>query len=84
MPMGILDRDPAGRDTEGATPSEPGGPHVDRLASHEIRLWRIALFILVALAVGLAAVTWSPSRSLAHGLDALPLGLLVLVLLFVV
>ena len=84
MPMGILDRDPAGRDTEGATPSDPGGPHVDRLASHEIRLWRIALLILVALAVGLAAVTWSPSRSLPHGLDALPLGLLVLVLLFVI
>lgn len=84
MPMGLLDGDPAGRDTAAATPSDSGAPHVDRLASHEIRLWRLALVILVALAVGLAAVTWSPSRSLAHGVDALPAGLLLLVILFVV
>ena len=83
MPTGILDRDPAGPETEGTTPPDPRIPPLDRLASHESRLWRLALLILVVLAVGFAAVTWSQNRSLPRELEALPFGLVVLVVLFV-
>ena len=54
----------------------------DRLTAREGRLWLLALIVLVALAVGLALVSWQPLRSLPWTLDALPVGLVLLVSLF--
>jgi two-component system NtrC family sensor kinase len=46
-------------------------------------MWRIALLLLGALAIAFAAISWDQIRTLPHHLEALPVGLVVLVALFV-
>jgi len=53
--------------------------HLDR---EQTRLWRIALWFLVLLAVGLAALMWERLQNIPYHLGALAPGLLVLVVLF--
>jgi len=53
-----------------------------RLEQEESRLWRIVLLFLVLLATGLAAVSWERLHSLPYRLGAIPLGLLVIAVLF--
>jgi two-component system NtrC family sensor kinase len=55
----------------------------DRLSRRERDVWRIALLLLGALAIAFAAVSWDQIRLLPHYLEALPVGLVVLVALFV-
>ncbi len=55
---------------------------LDRLAAREGRLWLMAVVVLVALAVGLASVSWQPIQLMSWKLDALPVGLVLLVTLF--
>ncbi len=55
---------------------------LDRLVAREGRLWLLAVIVLVSLAVGLALVSWQPIRLLPWKLDALPVGLVLLVSLF--
>jgi PAS domain S-box-containing protein len=55
----------------------------DRLSRRERDVWRIALLLLGALAIAFAAVSWDQIRALPHHLEALPVGLVVLVALFV-
>jgi len=55
---------------------------LDRLGAHESRLWFLAVVLLVSLAIGLALVSWQPAGSLPWKLDALPIGLVLLVSLF--
>jgi PAS domain S-box-containing protein len=64
------------------SPSVP--PDRDRLSRRERDVWRIALLLLGALAIAFAAVSWDQTRALPHHLEALPVGLVVLVALFVV
>ena len=52
------------------------------LEQEESKLWRIALLFLVLLATGLAAVSWERLESLPYRLGAIPIGLLVLAILF--
>ncbi len=54
------------------------------LEKEEAKLWRMALFFLVLLATGLAALSWERLQSLPYRLGALPIGLLVLAILFAV
>src|ERR1700680_993612 len=57
----------------------------DRLEQFERRqseLWRITFFLLLVLAVVFALVSWDTIRSLTHRYEALPIGLVVLVVLF--
>ena len=54
----------------------------DRLAAREGRLWLLAVILLVSLALGLALVSWEPIQLLPWRLDALPVGLVLLVSLF--
>src|SRR5260370_1648984 len=56
----------------------------DQLTQRERRLWRLALLLLFALAMGLAATSWEEIRTLQQRLEALPVGLVVLAALFVV
>ncbi len=65
----------------GASVNSPAVP-LDRLAAREGRLWLLAVILLVSLAVGLALVSWQPIRLLPWRLDALPIGLVLLVSLF--
>jgi PAS domain S-box-containing protein len=55
----------------------------DQLTQRERRLWRMALLLVFALAVGLAATSWGGIRTLQQRLEALPIGLVVLAALFV-
>jgi PAS domain S-box-containing protein len=54
----------------------------DRLAAREGRLWLLTVILLISLAVGLALVSWQPIHLLPWKLDALPIGLVLLVSLF--
>lgn len=60
--------------------------HSAREASHleheENRLWRWALWLLMLLAVAVALLSWERLQSLPYSLGAVPLGLLVLMILF--
>ena len=68
-------------DGHGVSAESPAAPS-DRLAAREGRLWLLALIVLVCLALGLALVSWESVHSLPWRLDALPLGLVLLVSLF--
>jgi PAS domain S-box-containing protein len=71
------------------TPDVPGGERrsaiSDRFEQFEKRqgeLWRLTFFLLLILSIVFAAVSWSTIRSLASRFEALPIGLVVLVVLF--
>jgi PAS domain S-box-containing protein len=55
----------------------------DRLTRRERGVWRLALLLLGALAIAFAAISWDQVRALPHHLEALPVGLVILVALFV-
>ena len=55
----------------------------DRLSRRERGVWRAALLLLGALAVAFSATSWQSVQSMPHHLEALPVGLVVLVFLFV-
>ena len=55
----------------------------DRLTRRERGVWRAALLLLCALAVAFAASSWDALRAMSLHLEALPIGLVVLVVLFV-
>src|SRR3984957_6985146 len=57
----------------------------ERLAQFERRqgeLWRLTFFLLLAISVVFAVVSWDTIRSLALRFEALPVGLVILVALF--
>jgi PAS domain-containing protein len=60
-------------------------PVSDRLEQFERRqseLWRLTFFLLLVLAIVFAVISWDTIRSLAHRFEALPIGLVILVVLF--
>jgi PAS domain S-box-containing protein len=67
-------------------------PHVDQRAAISARfeqfekrqneLWRMALLVIFLLGLAYAWASWDSVRSLAHRFEALPIGLVVLILLF--
>src|SRR3981081_4658132 len=59
------------------------GSDRDRLTRRERGVWRLALILLGALAIAFAAISWDQIRALPHHLEALPVGLVILVALFV-
>jgi PAS domain S-box-containing protein len=59
------------------------GSDRDHLTRKERGVWRLALILLGALAIAFAAISWDQIRALPHHLEALPVGLVVLVALFV-
>jgi hypothetical protein len=56
--------------------------HLELLARRERSLWRLALLVLSALAVALALVSRGWLKDLPYNLEALPIGLVILVALF--
>jgi PAS domain S-box-containing protein len=71
---------------ERSSPSVTGRTAVsDRLEQFERRqseLWRLTFFLLLVLSIVFAVVSWDTIRSLAHHFEALPIGLVLLVVLF--
>jgi len=55
----------------------------DRLTRRERGVWRAALVLLGALALAFAVTSWDSIRAMQHHLEALPVGLVLLVSLFV-
>jgi PAS domain S-box-containing protein len=66
-------------------PAESPSAHLerDRLSRRERGVWRAALLLLGSLALAFSATSWDSMKSMPHHLEALPVGLVVLVFLFV-
>jgi PAS domain S-box-containing protein len=60
----------------------PEASHWDQMEKREGLLWRYILGILIVMALGLAVTSWETFRVLPMRLEALPIGLVVLVALF--
>src|SRR5215472_37436 len=69
-------------DTSAESPS--AASERDHLTRREHGVWRAALLLLGLLAVAFAATSWESIQKMPHHLEALPVGLVVLVSLFVV
>ncbi|MGH9704768.1 MAG: PAS domain S-box protein [Candidatus Acidiferrales bacterium] len=54
----------------------------EQMERNENQLWRVSLLFVVLLATGFLAVSWQTFQSLPVRLEALPLGILVLSILF--
>ena len=54
----------------------------EQMERKENHLWRISLLFLILLAAGFVAISWQMFRSLPMRLEALPLGILLLSVLF--
>jgi len=67
---------------DGEEVSVPRPLHLDVLARRERSLWRTAILLLSVLAVGLAVASRPWIHNLPYSLEALPIGLVVLVVLF--
>src|SRR6202023_244140 len=67
------------------SPVNGKAPVSSRLAQFEKRqkeLWRVTFLILLVLATVFAATSWETLRPLTHRYEALPIGLVILVVLF--
>jgi two-component system NtrC family sensor kinase len=60
------------------------GLNRDQLTRRERGVWRLALLLLGVLAVAFAITSWDQIRAMPHHMEALPVGLVVLVALFAV
>ena len=60
----------------------PAAREKDLLEKEETRLWRWVLLFMVLLAAAVAALSWERLENLPYRLTAVPIGLLVLVILF--
>jgi PAS domain S-box-containing protein len=60
----------------------PPSPNPTLLEQEESKLWRYTLLFLVLLATALAALSWERLQNLPYYLGAVPVGLLVLAVLF--
>lgn len=65
---------------KGLKPHDPR--EAGRLEREENRLWRWALWLLILLAVAVAVLSWERLQNLPFSLGAVPVGLLVLMVLF--
>ncbi len=67
-----------------AAAESPSAAERDHLTRREHGVWRAALLLLALMAVAFAATSWDSIQKMPHNLEALPVGLVVLVALFVV
>jgi len=68
--------------SEGGSAAVPPPSKLEQLERKQGELWRSALFLLILLAVVLALSSWGTIRTLPQHLEALPIGLVILVVLF--
>jgi PAS domain S-box-containing protein len=72
----------AGRSTQHADQRAAMSSSYQQFEKRQSELWRLTFIILFSLAVFFAWMSWESVRSLAHRFEALPIGLVVLILLF--
>jgi PAS domain S-box-containing protein len=82
--------DPEQGKSNSADRSSPGGDARTRVSSRfeqfekrQKELWKLTFFLLLVLTIVFALVSWDSIRSLSKHFEALPIGLVVLVVLFV-
>src|SRR2546430_10441715 len=63
---------------------KPAGHQTGHLEKEEIRLWRLALWFLVLLAIGFAALAWERLQNLPYHLGLVAFGLVAVAALFAV
>src|SRR5712664_366429 len=72
----------------GARSGRPADKHAaissrfEEFEKRQSELWRMAILVIVLLGLAYAWTSWGSVRSLAHRFEALPIGLVVLILLF--
>jgi len=83
----MLDEKQGARGTTGS--SSPGAnkrsvisSRFEQFEKRQSELWRMAILVIVLLGLAYAWTSWGSVRSLAHRFEALPIGLVVLILLF--
>ncbi|MFZ0636162.1 MAG: PAS domain S-box protein [Candidatus Acidiferrales bacterium] len=64
------------------SPKPRDASHWEKIERREHALWGYSFLILVVMAVGLAATSWATFRTQPERFEALPVGLVVLVVLF--
>jgi PAS domain S-box-containing protein len=76
------DSAPTDRSTSGAAGRGAVSERLEQFERRQSELWRLTFFLLLVLSIVFAVVSWDSIRSLAHRFEALPIGLVILVVLF--
>ncbi len=74
----------AGRSAQHANRHALISSRFEQFEKRQSELWRMAILVIVLLGLAYAWTSWSSVRSLAQRFEALPIGLVVLILLFAV
>src|SRR4030088_2331823 len=74
--------DPSKRSSSGAGRPAAVSERLEQFERRQSELWRLPFFFLLVLSIVFAMVSWDTVRSLAHRFEALPIGLVLLVVLF--
>jgi len=72
----------AGRSTQHSDKRAAISSRFEEFEKRQSELWRMAILVIVLLGLAYAWTSWGSVRSLAHRFEALPIGLVVLILLF--
>ena len=85
IPQHTITYDPmTSTETLKQSPVEEQSIKLQRLQKEESRLWRTALLFVTILAAGVGATSWQSLAGIPRHLEAIPLGTVVVVLLFAV
>jgi PAS domain S-box-containing protein len=74
--------DPSKRLSSGGGRPAAVSERLEQFERRQSELWRLTFFLLLVLSIVFAMVSWDTVRSLAHRFEALPIGLVFLVVLF--
>lgn len=77
--LNFTDRSSMGKEVQQVADQTRETGHLEH---EENRLWRWALWLVVLLAVAVAVLSWERLQSLPYSLAAVPIGLLILMILF--
>ncbi|MGC1614457.1 MAG: PAS domain S-box protein, partial [Candidatus Acidiferrum sp.] len=71
------------KDSPSGGPSRPSiSSRLEQFEKRQSELWRLTFVLLLIVSIVFAFTSWGAIRSLAHRFEALPIGLVVLVVLF--
>jgi PAS domain S-box-containing protein len=74
--------DASKRSTAGTGRAAAVSERLEQFERRQSELWRLTFFLLLVLSIVFAMVSWDTIRSLTHRYEALPIGLVLLVVLF--
>src|SRR5712675_1944565 len=80
--MSQLQKTGSDQDKRGMRDRTPVSDRLEQFERRQSDLWRLTFFLLLVLSIVFAMISWDTIRSLAHRFEALPIGLVILVVLF--